>query len=158
MEEIKLDTIEWTVPEYNHKEHDNDWFWTIGLIAIIACGVAIWFHSYIFAIFIFISGACLILFTVRPPEEIKYTIETKGLTMGTDLFPWKNIKSFNVKNNESDVFAKLLVQTHKHFLPIYTIPLPKDLVGQVKENLIKVTTRVELNESGTMVFMEKIGF
>ena len=50
MDEIELDTITWTVPEYSHKERDNDWFWTIGLIAIVGCGIAFWFHNYLFAL------------------------------------------------------------------------------------------------------------
>ena len=158
MEEIKLDTIEWTVPEYNHKEHDNDWFWAIGLITIVACIIAIFLHNYIFSIFILISGGCLIMFTMRPPQEIDFSIKTEGLTMGKDLYPWKNIKAFDIKNKESDVFGKLMVETHKHLLPVYTIPFPKEKEIQIKESLLKVTTRKEIEESKTMVFMEKIGF
>ena len=160
MDEIKIDTITWSAPEYSHKERENDWFWTIGLIALVACGVAIWFGNYIFAIFIFISGGCLIMFTMRPPEEITFIIETKGLTMGRDLHTWKSIKSFNIKNNENAEyhFAKLLIETSKHFLPIYTIPLPKYMADGVKETLLKVASRSEIEESKSMLFMEKLGF
>jgi hypothetical protein len=78
--------------------------------------------------------------------------------MGKDLHPWKNIKSFNIKNNEADLQAKLLIETSKYFLPIYTIPLPKERVSHVKETLLKVIPRSEINESKSMVFMEKLGF
>lgn len=158
MDEIIINTIEWSAPEYSHKERDNDWFWTIGLVTIVACGIAVWTHNYVFAIFLFISGSCLIMFTIRPPEIITFIIETKGLSMGKDLYEWKRIKSFNVKNNTADAYAKLLIETNKHFLPIYTISLPKDKVGEVKETLFKVTTRSEINESPSMLFMEKLGF
>jgi len=158
MDEIKINTIEWSAPEYSHKERDNDWFWAIGLITIIACGIAIWLHNYIFAVFLAISGCCLIMFTLRHPPDVKYLIETKGLTMGKDLHTWKSIKSFNVKNNDKDEYAKLLIETSKHFLPIYTIPLPKNLIDEVKDTLLKVTTRSEIDESRSMVFMEKLGF
>jgi len=158
MEEIKINTIEWSAPEYSHKDRSNDWFWTIGLISVIGCVFAIWFHNYIFAIFILISGFCLIMFTVRPPQEVKFIIESKGLTMGRDSHPWKDIKSFNIKNNESDTYAKLLIETSKHFLPIYTIPLPKEKANEAKEALLKVTKRSEIEESQSMLFMEKLGF
>lgn len=158
MDEIKINTIKWSLPEYAHKERGNDWFWSIGLITIIACGIAIWFHNYVFAIFLLISGCCLIMFTMRHPQDVTYIIETKGLTMGKDLHEWKSIKSFNIKNNDKDIFAKLLIETSKHFLPIYTIPLPKEKVDEVKETLFKVTTRSEINESQSMLFMEKLGF
>lgn len=158
MDEIKLNTVEWTVPEYSHKERENDWFWTIGLITIVACGIAIWLHNYVFAIFLFVSGCCLILFTLRHPQEVTYKIETKGLTMGKDLYPWKGLKSFNFKNIETDPFGKLMIETSKYFLPIYTIPVPKELEPKIKETLLLVIPRSEIDESKSMVFMEKLGF
>jgi len=158
MDEIKLNTIEWTVPEYSHKERDNDWFWTLGLITIVSCGIAIWLHNYVFAIFLFVAGSSLILFTIRHPQEITYKIETKGLTMGKDLYPWKSLKSFNFKNIETEPFAKLMIETSKYFLPIYTIPVPKEQEQKIKETLLLVIPRSEIDESKSMVFMEKLGF
>ncbi|MFA6397941.1 MAG: hypothetical protein WDK96_03830 [Candidatus Paceibacterota bacterium] len=158
MDEIKINTIEWSVPEYSHKERGNDWFWTIGLITIVACGIAIWLHNYVFAIFLLISGGCLIMFTMRPPLEVNYIVETKGLAMGKDMHPWKKIKSFNIKKEDKDEYAKLLIETSKYFLPIYTIPLPKDMADEMKETLLLVLPRSEINESQSMLFMEKLGF
>jgi hypothetical protein len=157
-DEIKIDTIEWLVPEYSHKERSPDWFWAIGIITVISCGVTLWLKSYIFSIFLAISGLCLIMFTLRHPQDVKYIVESKGLTMGKDLYPWKNIKSFNIKNNEDDDYAKLLIETNKHFLPIYTIPLEKEKVNEMKETLKKIIPRSEINESGSMLFAEKLGF
>ena len=158
MDEIVINTIEWSAPEYSHKERNNDWFWTIGLLAVVGGIAALWFHNYIFAIFIFISGGTLIMFTMRPPQEVTFTIETKGLTMGRDFHTWKSIKSFNIKNNNSGPYAKLLIETSKHFLPVYTIPLPKEKVDETKEALLKVARRSEIDESQSMLFMEKLGF
>ena len=61
MEEININKIEWKALEYNHKEHGPDWYWAIGLIALVVCGVLIWLKSYLFAIFIIIAGATLSL-------------------------------------------------------------------------------------------------
>jgi len=158
MNEVKIDTIEWLAPEYSHKERDNDWFWTIGLITIVACVIAIWLHNYVFAIFLFISGASLILFTLRRPPNVNYKIESKGLTMGKDHYDWKKIKSFNLKYNEGDIFAKLLIETSKYFLPVYTIPFPKEKAKEIKKNLLLIIPRSEIDESKSMVFMEKLGF
>jgi len=158
MDEIKIETIEWSAPEYSHKERGNDWFWTLGLITLIASGAAFWFNNNIFAIFILLSGGCLIMFTLRHPLDIPYKIETKGLTMGRDFHTWKSIKSFNVKSNDSDEFEKLLIETSKYVLPVYAIPFPRDLENQIKETLLKIVDRSEIDESKSMVFMEKLGF
>lgn len=159
MDEIHLDTIKWTAMEYNHEEKSNDWFWAIGLISLVAIVLALWFHNYVFAIFLFVSGCTLILFSIRHPREVEYTIETKGLTMGKELHPWKTLKSFNIKNQEgNDPYAKLMIETSKYMLPVYTIPLPNEKVQIVKDNLFKVIPRSEIKESQTMLVMEKIGF
>lgn len=158
MDEIKIDTIEWSAPEYSHKERSNDWFWTLGLITIISAGVAFWLKNNIFAIFILLSGGTLIMFTFRHPNDVTYTLETKGLTMGKDLHTWKSVKSFNIKSNETEPYVKLLIETSNYLLPIYTIPLPKELEAQTKETLLKLIPRSEIDESKSMVFMEKLGF
>lgn len=158
MDEIKLDRIDWSAPEYSHKERSNDWFWTLGLVTIVSCGIAIWLKNYVFSIFLLISGGCLILFTFRQPPDVAYTIETKGLSMGKDLHPWKSIKSFNIKNIETEPYAKLMIETSKYMLPIYTIPIPKELEDHIKETLLLVIPRSQIDESPSMIFMEKLGF
>lgn len=158
MDEIIINTIEWSAPEYTHKERGNDWFWTLGLITIAAVVVAIWTKNYVFAVFLAVAGFSLIMFTMRPPQEVHFIIETKGLTMGRDLHTWKDLKSFNVKNNDKDAFGKLLIETKKYFLPIYTLPFPKEKIDEIKETLLKVLPRSEIDESPSMVFMEKLGF
>ena len=156
MNEININKIEWKAFEYNHKEHGPDWYWAIGLIALVFCGILIWLKSYLFAIFIIIAGATLSLFNIRHPKEIDYVIENSGLTMHKDKYEWKNIKSFDIKKGEEG--SKLLIETDKYFLPIYTIPVPNDLVSQIKDSLLEIIPQKELNESPSLLFMEKLGF
>ncbi len=156
MEEIIIDKIEWSAPEYKHKEKSVDFIWTIGLVALVSCIVALWLKNYLFSVFIFISGVTLILFSIRHPQDVNFSIETKGLTLGKDKYTWKKIKGFNIKNE--DGVAVLLVEIDKYLLPVYTIPLPIDKVDQVRESLLKVTKSKELEESKSMIFMEKLGF
>lgn len=157
MDEIKIDTIEWSAPEYTHKERTNDWFWALGLITIVGSIVAFWFKNNIFGIFILLSGGCFAMFTIRQPHDANYKIETKGLTMGRDFYTWKSIKSFNIKKNDHEDFPKLLIETSKYFLPIYTIPLSTELENQIKESLLKILPRSEIDESRAMIFVEKLG-
>ncbi len=158
MEEENINKIEWSAPEYTHREKNNDWFWAIGLITIITCGVALYLNNYLFAVFIIISGASLILFSFSHPQELTIIIDKPGLSLGKDLYPWKNIKSFNIKDKNEEKFAKLIIETNKYFLPVYTIFLPRELINQVKETLQKIIPRSEIDESKSMVFMERIGF
>ena len=157
-DEVIIDKVEWSAPEYTHRERTNDWFWTVSVLTIVACGFALWSQNYIFAIFLALSGLCLIIFTVRHPREVDHMIETKGFTMGKrDFYEWKKIKGFNVKDGPDDRYVKLLIETTGHFLPIHTIPVPKDKIAEVKMNLFKLIPKIDIDESQSTIFAEKIG-
>lgn len=158
MEKIVIDDMEWTAPEYKNKEHSNDWFWAIGLISIIGAFVAIWFKNYIFAIFILLSGSSLVMFSIRQPKDLTFSISKNGISAGRDFFKWGDIKSFNIKNDDNGSFSKLLIETKKHFLPIYTLPFPKEYKDQIKENMLKLVSPSDIKESQTVILAEKIGF
>lgn len=155
MDKGNINTIEWKAPEYKHKERSMDFFWTIGIVAIVSAIIAIWFGNYVFAIFIIVAGGCLIMFTFKKPENIEFAIDNDGLHIGKDMYPWKNIKSFDVK--EGMPFGKLMVETSRKFLPIFTIPLPSDISNQVEDEFEKIAERKEIAESQSMAFAEKIG-
>lgn len=156
MEEIILNKIEWQAPEYKHEEKSMDFFWTIGVVALVLFVFAVWQQNFVFAIFIIVSAASLFLFSIRHPQVMTFVIETSGLTLGKDKYEWKKIKGFHIKK-ESDR-AVLLIEINKYLLPVYTIPLPFDMADQVKDSLIKVIPNIELEESKAMKFMEKLGF
>jgi hypothetical protein len=153
---LELHTIEWSTPEYSHKERTPDFFWAIGIITIIGILLALWFKNYVFAIFILVGGFCLILFSAREPEHITFTITTDGLLVGREKHEWKKIKGFKIKKSEP--YNKLLVETGRYFLPMYTIPLPSTLTTEVHDELIKVIPVIELEEPHSVLFAEKIGF
>lgn len=156
MDEIIIDKVEWSAPEYKHEEKSIDFIWAIGLVALVACGIAVWQHNYLFAVFLIIAGASLILFSIRHPRDVSFSIETTGITIGKDKYEWKSIKGFDIKKNDGS--PVLLIELDKYFLPVYTIPLPLDLIPSIKESLLKVIPNIELEESKSVKFMEKVGF
>jgi hypothetical protein len=78
------------------------------------------------------------------------------MTLGRDKYSWKKIEGFHIKKHHP--YDKLMVVTTNRFLPLYTIPLPTDLTNEVKETLILVIPNIEMEESQSTLFMEKLGF
>ncbi len=157
MDEIILKTTSWSFPEYNHIERSVDWFWGVGIVAFLFAVGAIFIGNYMFAVFILVGGASIILFNIRRPRDITITIETDGFTIGNEKHEWKKMKGFRIK--KTDTGSKLLIRTGQKFLPTFTIPLSQDIEQDVKESLSKVLTVMdELDESPSVVFMEKLGF
>jgi len=155
-DEVNIEPISWQAPEYDHKEKSVDFLWAIGLIALAAAGVAIWRDNNVFAIFILVSGFVLIMFSVRPPQEIEFSISNDGLKAGKDLYPWKSLKGFNAI--DGNPYGKLLVETSKYFLPVYNIPVPADIFEDVRDVFKNIVEKKEIEESRSALFMEKLGF
>jgi hypothetical protein len=108
---------------------------------------------------VLVSAACLTLFSIRPPQEITFTIETHGIKIGSDEYDWKSIRGFTIKKQKpNEPYAKLLVMTSRYFLPVFAIPLPPELMTEVRESLLRVIPALEIQESPSMLFMEKMGF
>ncbi len=156
MEGATIETISWETLEYNHKKKSPDFIWTIILVTIVACVVAVWLGNFVFGIFIFISGGCLLMFSIREPGTVRFMIANDGLMMGKNKYPWKNIKGFNIL--PGDVESKLMIETTRYFLPIYTITLPASLTNQVRESIAKFVPQIQLRESNSMILADKLGF
>lgn len=98
------------------------------------------------------------MFTVKQPRIFEFVINNNGLKVGREEFPWKDLKSFNIKEVEGGEFDKLMMETNKKFLPIYTFFVPKEITDLVKIEASKMIKKSEIDESRTVQFAEKIGF
>ncbi len=150
----KITPIYWTALEYEYKPRSNDWVWTIILISALGAGFAIYFHNYLFGIFILISGGMLLLINLRGPKQLSIQINNEGITMEGTLYKYREIKSFFVHEGES---PKLMIETSRHFLPVITIPLNEDIAKTVRATLSSVIEEVHIEESKSMQFAEKMG-
>jgi hypothetical protein len=154
--EIELNKVEWVGKEYEFKERSVDWFWAVGLILLVSVGVSVWFHNFIFAIFLFVAGGTLILINHKEPRDVSFVIESKGVTLGGESFYWDKIKGFNILKQENR--NKLLLKTAKNFLPIITITIPKEKTGEIESFLLKMTNfDKDIKETNSSQFAEKIG-
>lgn len=152
----KIEPHTWSGPEYAHEEKSMDFFWTIGLVAILGFIVAVIFKSYVFGIFLLVSGASLIFFYIRPPQEVTFTLNGESINIAGKEYLYKNLKGFMVKRNIP--WSKLLIMTDGKFLPILTLPLPSESDKEAYDILIQFIPELPLEESPSMKFMEKIGF
>ncbi len=154
MNENTIQTISWSAAEYVHKNRKTDWFWGLALIALAGAGIAFYFANYVFGIFILISAVVMIIMYSQPPAEIAFEINTDGIKIGKDLHVYKDINGFMVKDMPREI---LLIETKNYFLPIITIPLKENMTNSVRATLSEVLPEVELKQSPSMQFIEKVG-
>jgi hypothetical protein len=153
-EEIK--TISWTSPEYIQKERSIDWFWTVGLVAVLGAGLAFYFDNFLFAVLILVSGGMFFLMEIHTPHDVEYEINNENFKIGKSTYPIKSIKYFDIKKSEKD--TKILVYTSDQFMPIKLIQIPEDLSDEIEKEISKFVEKKEMQESNSVKFMEKLGF
>jgi hypothetical protein len=154
MEENKIRTISWSAPSHTHALRSTDWMWGIGLLALVGAGFTFYFHNYVFGIFILISGVAIIMLYSQPSVEINFEINNEGVKVGNSLYLYKNLNGFAVKDTPREI---LLIETRDYFLPVITIPLQENSANTIRATLSDALEEMELKESRSMQFAERIG-
>lgn len=157
MEEKDFTPYIFTGPEYFYKEKTLDWFWTVGLIALVGAGIAVWVHNYLFGLFIIISAVALIIVARRAPRDITYKISPEGINVDTVFYEKKKLKGFKIKDGR-DGFDKLILEIDRRFMPVIVFPSPSSDKINIKNNLILIVEEKDIEEPRTAQFMERIGF
>ncbi|MCE9628457.1 MAG: hypothetical protein K8Q91_00430 [Candidatus Vogelbacteria bacterium] len=152
----KIPTLEWQAFEYNYNEKNSDWFWMVGIVGGIAVILAILFKNFLFAIILLLSTFTVLMYGARKPELITFAITAKGIRIKNDLYPFKNLKGFAIK--EDDDFAKLMIHSDRLFLPHIIIPLEDIDPELIRERLSIFLDEEHFEETFVDIFVERLGF
>ena len=150
------DSLKWSAPEYHHYERSKDWFWAVGIITICISVLAFVFNNALFGVLILLSAGILIFYTLRPPEEVEYEINQKGIIVGKDLHPYLTIESFWVENRGAE--PKIILKSKKAIMPYIIIPVHQDDADEMAAVLREFIEERELAEPSSHKVMEYLGF
>ena len=91
----------WEAPEYFHHERTVDWYWWVGLCAVLLLGFAVWQRSFLFGVLIFLGWFTSILYAIRAPRIIRFILTDRGLIVENPeskelgkMYPWRELESF----------------------------------------------------------------
>ncbi len=119
----KSKDIAWEAREYI--PHDKNAVWYVALI-IIGLGfsaLGIFMKWWSFVALIVVSVLALIVYSVRPPRVVKYSMSEKGLKEGDKLRNFEDYKSFGVINDGGH-FA-IVLTPRKRFSPRVWVYFPE---------------------------------
>lgn len=117
------DAISWEAEEYIVREK-NSW-WYVGLVAVglLLSGLAIWIQAWTFLAVIVLSVVALLVYAMRPPRILHYTLSSKGLSEGDRLYDYNEFKAFGILH-EGNHFA-IVLTPRKRFSPRVTVFFPE---------------------------------
>lgn len=148
--------IEWQALEHEEKEHSTDWFWALGVVIVASSITSIIFHDYFFAMILVLGGFMLGYFATQKPKMVSYELNDKGLKIQTQFFPYKNIKSFWVRD---EVKPTLFVKLDRFYMPMVSIPIEEEKVEDIKNLMLDNNiVEEEMKEHMSEKIMETLGF
>lgn len=149
--------ITWETDEYRHQHKTPDWFWALGIVIIAAAAASVLLGNLLFAILLVIAGFTVALFAARPPERIEVELSQKGIRLGRQMYPHKNLESFWVTTETEPPL--LLIERRKSILPDISIPI-EDVSPDDVRLFLNNYLREEEHEPGDFIehLMERVGF
>jgi len=136
----------WKAPEYHHYDKTIDWYWWVGLVAVGLFGVAVWQGSLLFGILVLISWFVIVLYGIRKPDMLNFSICEHGILVEKTLYPWNNLKSFWIFHHPP-LIKEISFESRKTFMPYIRIPLGDRKVDEAREILKKYIPEAEQEES-----------
>lgn len=144
------------MPEYEHREKTNDWYWALGVVVVCGSIASIIYENYLFAGVLVLSGILMGHFASQRPEMISYEVNNKGFKLKNHTYPYKKIKSFFV-GGEKDLY--LFIKLDRPFLPMIYMPIEKHLGEMIRAKFLSQgVTEEEMKEHPSEKIMEMIGF
>ncbi|MBR3252688.1 hypothetical protein IKF84_01275 [Candidatus Saccharibacteria bacterium] len=104
----KSNPISWEAEEYIVKSHNAIWYIGLFLVAGGLGALAVWLQDWTFLALIIVSVITILVFNLRPPRKIRYTLNSTGLTEGKIKHPFTNFRAFGISQEDSHYYAVLI--------------------------------------------------
>jgi hypothetical protein len=148
--------IAWQAPEHYHTEKTSDWYWSVGIVTLALAAVAFIFGNVITGIFVLVAVGALVIHVSHPVRIYDIEINDRGVVIDDRLYPFLTLESFWIPHDQ--VPAKLILKSHKLFMPLIVIHVEDVDPEHVREILLKYIAEVEHHEPFLKHLLERFGF
>lgn len=138
--------LAWEAPEYFHHQKNTDWYWWVGLFAVVLLGFAVWQRSFLFGALILIGWFTIVLYAARAPRVIGIAVTERGIAVENKLYLWHELKSFWIFYNPPLV-KEISLESKRGAIPYIKLPLGDENPTKVRETVAKFIPEVEQPES-----------
>ena len=129
-----VQSITWEAPEHAHVERGANWFWIVGIIGVASAAAAIILGDTLFGVVILLGTVTVILFAQREPKILPFAVTTRGIRMGSELFPYSTLESFHI-DDENPGGPQLIVRSNRILLPLLILPIPEEYLDEIDDLL-----------------------
>ena len=115
--------VSWEAEEYVTYDKNAGWYIGLAIVGTLLVAFAVWFQQWIFAAVIVLAFISLLIYELRPPRKIKYTVDAKGLTEGEKVYKIDDYRAFGIMQHDKN-FA-IVLMPRKRFSPAVTVYFPE---------------------------------
>ena len=82
----KKNMVNWEAREYIAREKNAAWYVCFGIVVVGLAALAIFMQQFTFLLLIIVAAVALVVYSVRPPRVLHYSLSSKGLSEGNNLY------------------------------------------------------------------------
>lgn len=151
--EPKQTMIMWEAQEYVVRDKTAWWYVGLVVVGILLVALAVWLRWWTFLVVVILSVVALVIYTVRPPRIIHYSLSNKGITEDKIMHEYSEFKSFGFLQ-ENGHFA-IILNPRKRFSPRVTVYFPE---AQGEEIIDALGARLPMEEVNLDILDKLIKF
>ncbi len=116
----RKDPITWTASEFVAHQKDNNWYMFAVAAGVGLAAVIFFFTRDIFSTaMVIVAAGIFIAAAARPPRVLHYSLDSRGLMIGSKLYAYEKFKAYSVINE--GVFRSISLDPLERFMPSMTI-------------------------------------
>lgn len=116
--------VNWDAKEYVQRDKNGGWYVGLVIVTIILVAISVLLQWWTFTALVILSAFALVVYSVRPPRELHYSLSDKGLSEGSRLYDYAEYRAFGVLR-EGASFA-IVLTPRKRFSPRVTVYFPEE--------------------------------
>lgn len=151
----------WRAKEFEDFEKTNDWYWTIGLVAIVGAGIAFWQDSFSFGVLILVSGFTLMVFGKVKHGTHSILLTEDYIMVDENKILWKDVVGFSIIDIPKEFpEKKMILEVSNSVRSKISFKIDRNVVNAetLRDFLSTKTEEKDLVDSFSKAFSEKIKF
>ena len=121
--------VNWEAQEYIARDKNAGWYLGLTVVGIGLSALAIWLQQWTFLALIIVSIVAVLVYSLRPPRMLHYSLSSKGLSEGNRLYSFDQFKSFGVLRE--DKRFSIVLTPKKRFSPRTVVYFPESQGEQI---------------------------
>lgn len=140
MDEVQA--ISWTVGGGEPIRRSVDWYWGLGLLAVVGAAAAVFFGNILLAAIFVLGAGSIGVLAARGPREHSVMVDKQGISIDGTRYPYASVYSFWVEDRSDP--PHLFLSMRGVLTAHYSFPIPdREKSRELRALLQKFATEEE---------------